>query len=108
MFVLANFIIALAKILQIVLNLYSFILLAWVILSWIRPQPHQTLLYSIFTSVYQLTEPVLKKIRPLLPNSLYTRGIDFTPLLLFIIIVFLETLVVSSLFEYASRLKLGM
>lgn len=69
-----------------VLNLYSMILLARVIASWIDP-----LAYSpISRWLVRLTEPLLAPIRRLLPR---TGPVDLSPLILFLLLVLLSRLV---------------
>ena len=61
--------------LLLAVELYTYVVLASVILSWVRLEPSNP--FVKFVSA--LTEPVLKPIREVLPKSL---GIDFSPLVL--------------------------
>lgn len=63
----------------LVVNIYFFALLAMIILSWVAPGSRHPALLLLF----QLTEPVMAPVRRLLPNM---GGIDFSPILLFILI----------------------
>ncbi|MGJ3238498.1 MAG: YggT family protein [Anaerolineae bacterium] len=67
-------------ILIIILNIYSFILLARVIMTWI---PNVDPTHPIANALLQATEPVLKPIREALPQ---TGGIDFSPLIVLVLI----------------------
>jgi len=71
-------------------EIYSFILLARVLLSWFQVDPYN----PIVRLLHQLTEPVLAPIRRLLPM---TGPIDFSPILAFILILVVEQIVVSML-----------
>ena len=64
------------------------LLLARVIISWIRVDPYNPIVKFIF----QATEPLLAPIRQLLPA---TGGIDFSPLILFLVLGFLQRIVLS-------------
>ena len=67
----------------LLLNLYFFALLAMIILSWVAPQSRHPALLLLF----QLTEPVMAPFRRLLPNM---GGLDFSPILVFILINVLQ------------------
>ena len=68
------------SILIIILRIYSFILLARVIMTWI---PNLDMTNPIVQFLLQATEPVLKPIRQALPQS---GGMDFSPLVVFLVI----------------------
>ena len=101
MFILGNLLIALGRVISIVANLYTFILACSVVLSWIKPDPSNTLVQII----YNLTWPVLNKVRRFVPSFLWKSGIDFTPVLVMILLIFLETLVSGTLIDTGLRLK---
>ena len=83
------------SIILIALNIYSFILLARVILSWVavggggvnRDNP-------LIQAIYQLTDPPVDFVRQYIPPS---GGIDFSVLVLFLIIYILRTLLIGFL-----------
>ena len=95
MFFIAYFLKALADILHIALNLYMYIVIARAILSWVNPDPYNT----IVRFLYNVTEPVLYRIRRLLPFDM--GGIDLTPLILILAIIFLDRFIVPSLYTMA-------
>lgn len=63
----------------LLVNIYFFALLAMIILSWIAPGGRHPALVLLF----QLTEPVMAPFRRMLPSM---GGIDFSPILVFILI----------------------
>ena len=71
------------------IQLYSLIILARVLMSWVQIDPYSPLARTIF----QLTEPVLEPIRNLLPP---TSGLDFSPIIAIILLQVVETLLVAS------------
>ncbi len=101
MFILANFVNALAYVLDFILTVYMYILIARAILSWVNPDPYN----PIVSFLYRATEPVLYRVRRVLPDM---GGLDLSPLLVLLAIFFLQKFVVSSLFEIANRLKFGI
>ena len=98
MFVLANLFNALAVILHYVLTFYMYLIIARALLSWVNPDPHN----PIVRFLYSVTEPVLLAVRARLP--LFFGGVDFSPLLVILVIVFLDNFLVPSLAQFAFRL----
>jgi len=66
MFIVANLLFALAKILGLALNIYMWIVIARAILSWVNPDPYN----PIVRFLYNATEPVLYAIRRRMPLAL--------------------------------------
>ena len=95
MFIIGNFLIAFANIIGIVLKLYLWVVIARAILSWINPAPYNDIVRQIIQAVYSLTDPVLNQIRKRLPVTY--GGIDFSPIVVFLLIIFLEMFLVKSL-----------
>jgi YggT family protein len=98
MFAVSNFLIAIARILDIVLSLYMYILIGRAIISWVNPDPYN----PIVRFLNSVTEPVLFRIRKRLP--LFFGGIDFSPLIVILAIIFIQSFVVQSLFQMAARM----
>jgi YggT family protein len=76
------------QILYSLLSVYSIILLISIILSWVRPDPYGPL-REVVRIITLLTEPVLAPVRRLLPPM---GGLDFSPIIVFFIIRFLQQL----------------
>ncbi len=91
MFVFGNVILGIAKVLDIVLNIYMWIIIIRALISWVNPDPYNAIV-QILTRV---TEPVLRPIRKLVPP--YKVGIDFSPLIAVLIIIFLQYAVINTL-----------
>ena len=98
MFVIGNFLAAIAKILDIALTLYMWIIIARAVISWVNPDPRNPIIRFLNT----VTEPVLYRIRRLLPISF--GGIDFSPILVLLVIIFVQSFLVRSLAEMAMRM----
>lgn len=64
---------------SLLVNIYFFALLAMIILSWVAPGSNNPAIYLL----YQITEPVMAPLRKLLPPM---GGLDFSPILVFILI----------------------
>jgi YggT family protein len=98
MIILSNFLIAIAKVLDIVLTIFMWVVIARAVLSWVSPDPYN----PIVRFIHQVTEPVLYQIRRRIPVSF--GGIDFSPILVFLAIIFLQQFVVNSLLKMAQTL----
>lgn len=100
MFVFANFLSAIARILDIGLSIYFWMILGRAIISWVNPDPYN----PIVRFLYQTTEPVLYRLRRVIP---YMGGMDLSPLAAILIIIFVRWFVVATLLEVALRIKMG-
>ncbi|MGD0844826.1 MAG: YggT family protein [Geobacteraceae bacterium] len=101
MFIFANFLNAVAYVIETLLNIYMWIIIARAIISWVNPDPYN----PIVSFLYRATEPVLSRVRRVIPHM---GGIDLSPLLVLLAIFFLQKFVVSSLFDLVNRIKLGI
>src|SRR3989304_3089656 len=99
MFGISTLLAAVAKILDIALWAYFYVMIARVLISWVSPDPYN----PIVRFLYQTTEPVLYPIRRRL--RLHSYGIDFSPLIAFFAIIFIKMLVIDSLYQVAVNLK---
>jgi YggT family protein len=98
MLVFKNLLIAVATVIDYVLVFYMFITIARAVLSWVSPDPYN----PIVRFIHNVTEPVLYQIRKRLP-MMYA-GIDFSPIIVILIIIFLRIFVVNSLEGLAGSL----
>src|SRR5262245_46263890 len=98
MFVLANLLIAVAQILNIVLWLYFWILIGRVVVSWVRADPSNPIVRFLFAA----TEPLLSRVRDRLPVT--AGGFDLSPLVIWLVVMFLQRFLVRSLYDLAYAL----
>jgi YggT family protein len=96
MFVLNNFIIAIARVIDIILTVYMWIIIARALISWVNPDPYN----KIVIFLYRVTEPVLRPIRRIIPR--HNLPIDFAPLVVLLIIIVLRSLLVKSRLQMAT------
>ena len=99
MFVFGNLLDAVALVIEYVLQIYSWIVIARVVVSWVNADPYN----PIVRAIYSMTEPVLYRIRRALP--VYGGGIDFSPIVVFIGIMFLQSFLVQTLRQLAYRMQ---
>jgi YggT family protein len=98
MFVVGNLLTAVARVLDIALTLYMWIVIARAVISWVNPDPYNPIVRFLSAA----TDPVLYAIRRRLPINL--GGIDFSPILVILAIIFIQAFLVQSLFQVAARL----
>lgn len=89
--------IALAKLIELVFNIYFYAILLRAVLSWVNPGVYNPLLMLLFS----LTEPVLRLGRRLLPP---TAGVDLSPLIPLVAIQFARMLVIPPIYDLARLL----
>ena len=99
MFVISNLLIAVAKVVDLALTIFMWIVIARAILSWVSPDPYN----PIVRFIHNVTEPVLYQIRKRIPLNF--GGIDFSPVLVLLAVIFLQRFVVTSLYELAQTLR---
>ncbi len=97
MFMFGNFLVAVGRVLDMVLNLYMWVIIIQAALSWVNPDPYN----PIVRFLYQLTEPVLRPIRCNLP--LAGLGMDFSPIIAILILIFLRSFIVPTIYQLATR-----
>lgn len=94
MFVVGNFLTALATVIHYVLEIYIYVVVARALISWVNPDPWN----PIVQFLEKVTEPALAPIRRIIGWRL---GLDLSPLVLVLILIFLEKWIVPSLLKIA-------
>ncbi len=97
MFVLSNVLQGAATVLDTVLWLYMWVIIARALISWVNPDPWN----PIVQFLERVTEPALSPIRRLIG---WRMGIDLSPMIAILILVFLQYAVVQSLRDIAVRM----
>ena len=99
MFVASNFVLAIARVLELVINAYIWIIIARAIISWVNPDPRN----PIVRFLYRATEPVLRQVRYRLPTL--ASGLDLSPLVVILVLYFMDWFLVGTLREIALGLR---
>lgn len=102
MILLANILIAVAKILSSLIFVYTWIVIIACLISFVRPDPYNV----IVRTLNGLTQPVFYWVRRKLP-FLYVGGLDLSPIVVILALQFINIALVSSLGEFAVSLKQG-
>lgn len=98
MFVFGNLFSTIGSILNMLLSLYLWIIIARVVFSWVRPDPYNPLVRTIC----RLVDPVTYWISKIIPTRVGM--IDFAPFILMLVIMFLKEFLVKTLFDIGTRM----
>ena len=98
MFVLANLLEAAATVVSMGLNFLLILVIARAVVSWVQADPYNPIVQFLYTA----TEPILRPIRRRLPPM---TGIDISPLVVVMIVYFLQVALVRTLIDVAQRLR---
>ncbi|MBI5184467.1 MAG: YggT family protein [Nitrospinae bacterium] len=99
MYILGNFIAALATVVDMALTLVMWMVIIRALLSWVSPDPYN----PIVRALNQLTDPLFYKVKRYLPVS--GGGIDFSPIVILMAIIFLQSFLVRTLKDIAMQLQ---
>jgi YggT family protein len=95
--VLGLFVKSIAIVINMILELYMYVIIGRAILSWVSPDPYN----PIVRFINMITDPVLDRIRSFLPS---VQGIDFSPMVAIVAVVFLREIVVGLLLQLSQTL----
>jgi YggT family protein len=98
MFVVGNTLLGFATVLDYALTIYTWVVIARALISWVNPDPWN----PIVQFLTRATEPVLAPIRRRLGWSM---GVDLSPLVVIVVIWFLQIAVVQSIKDLAVRMN---
>lgn len=101
MFVFGNMLIGLARVLDFVLQLYSWILIGRAITSWVQANPRN----PIVQFLYMVTEPPIRTVRRLLPMNLRYFPLDIAFLVVFGIVIFMQYGIVPSIAQLGMQMR---
>jgi len=92
---------AILDVILLVLQLYWYVVLAMIVVSWLIAfnvvNTRNQFVSTVWRVLNQMTEPVLRPIRRIMPNF---SGLDLSPLILFIIIYFIEQIIGHYIYPY--------
>ena len=100
MFIFSNLLAAVASLLNILLTILYWLILIRALLSWVNPDPYN----PVVQFLYKTTEPILYPIRKMIPVS-FGIGIDISPIIAFLILIFLRSFLVKTLLDISFRLR---
>ena len=93
--ILGTFLEAFAAIISMLINLYIWVIIIATLVSWVRPDPYN----PIVQILNRLTQPLYAKLRKIMPTTI--GGIDLSPLIIIVILKFIDLSIVKILMQYA-------
>ena len=100
MSILGYLVFALAKVIGLIIDLYTIVVIISALISWVSPDPYNPLVRLL----RGLTEPAFNLARRMLPNALLRLRIDISPVIVLLALVLLDALVSGILVEFGRRL----
>lgn len=97
MYVLGYFLSAVARVIDMGLFFLMILVFGRAVISWVQASPYNPIVQFLYTT----TEPILMPIRRRLPHTV---GIDLSPLVVLMLVVFLRAFLVNSLLRMAANL----
>ncbi|HEX9860303.1 MAG TPA: YggT family protein [Nitrospirota bacterium] len=91
-----NVIMGIARVLEMVLEIYMWVIIIRALITWVNPDPRNPIVQFLQRS----TEPVLRPLRKLVPP--WKLGIDLSPLIAILIIIFLQYALIKNLYRLAA------
>ncbi|OXT02347.1 hypothetical protein B7H23_05440 [Notoacmeibacter marinus] len=96
--------IPLLQVISVALSIFWWIVIAMIVVSWLIAfdiiNTRNRFVYTVWDFLNRITDPVLAPIRRFMPNL---GGIDISPIILFLIIIFLQSIIGQLLI----RLQMG-
>ena len=97
MFIVGNFLLALAQVVDVLLSIAYWLVLIRALISWVNPDPFN----PIVQFLQKTTDPILNPVRRRLPSMAF----DISPIIVFIAIIFLKTFLVKTLQDIAFSME---
>ncbi len=98
MFIISELLSSLALLITLVFNIIYFILIIRIVLSWVGVDPYN----EIVQIIYKVSDPILKPFRRL---PLQMGGVDFSPVVAFLVLSVVKGFVVNILYQIAYRIS---
>ena len=98
MFIIGNFLLSIGKLINFLIGLYIWVVVIRALMSWINPDP-----FNKFSQLLEdITEPVLRPIRRMLPTDF---GIDLSPIAAILLLYFLKSFIGQTLIDIGIRMR---
>ena len=101
MLIFGNLLLTVAEIVNMLLNVYYWVVIVAALISWVNPDPYNPVVRFLRT----VTEPVFRPIRRLIGYRL--GPVDISPLVVILGILFVQRFLVRSIIEIGHKIKGG-
>ncbi len=99
MFIFGNLLYALAYVLNILMSIYYWIIIIYVVFSWVNADPYN----PIVRIINAIANIVIRPIRKIIPTQIGV--LDFAPFIAILILIFIQKFLIKSLFDFARYLR---
>jgi YggT family protein len=99
MFIIGNFLLSVARVLDILITLLYWIIIIRALISWVNPDPFN----PIVQFLQRVTEPILNPIRKALKMQFW--AFDISPIIAILCLIFIQSFLVRTLTDLALRLR---
>ena len=98
MFILSNLLISVARLIDIIITLFYWLIIIRALVSWVNPDPFN----PIMQFLQRTTDPILMPIRRALKMQFW--AIDISPIIAVLGLIFMQSFLVRTLHDLAARL----
>jgi YggT family protein len=99
MFIISNLLLSVARILDIVITLFYWIIIIRALISWVNPDPFN----PIVQFLQRATEPILNPIRKTFKMQFW--AVDISPIIAVLCLIFIQGFFVKTITDLALRLQ---
>jgi len=100
--ILGNFVKAFAQLFHIFIQLYIIVIIIRAVISWVGNIPPNSFIYIL----RKLTDPVFRLIHRLIPFAIIG-GIDISPIIIVVLLYFIDNFFTGAMMGYANKLIVG-
>jgi len=100
MYALGSLLVSIVQVLSMIITVYQYVIIGVVLISWVSPDPHN----PIVRFLRQATEPIFYQVRRIMPRALFRTGLDFTPLIVLLLLSLFKNFVLGQIYIYGQRL----
>ena len=101
MLIIGNLLIAVAEIINMLLNVYYWVVIIAALISWVNPDPYN----PVVRFLRAVTEPVFRPIRRLIGYRL--GPVDISPIIVILAIFFVQKFLIRTILEIGYKIKGG-
>ena len=98
MIVFSTFLLAFAQILDMIVNIYIWVIIINSLISWVRPDPYN----PIVQILNRLSEPAYDFVRRIMPTVI--GGIDLAPIIIILALQFISLFFIKLIYSFAGSL----
>ena len=99
MFIMGNLLFSIARLLDIIITLFYWIIIIRALISWVNPDPFN----PVVQFLHKATEPILTPIRRVFRMQFWV--VDLSPFIAVLALIFIQSFLVKTLMDLALRIR---